>query len=244
MENISTQVDELEKLNQELESLAFTISHDLRSPLRHIDAYSKLLKKNSEDELSDRGIDFLNKIIGANEELHSRLNTILNYSRIGRKSLEISQINPNDSIDKLIRSFDDEIQAKGAKLKVGELPMISTDEALFQQLLGHIISNALRFSSLDRSPLIEISSQTKKASVIFQIKDNGIGFEDQYTETLYSLFQVLHSANEAPVGQGTGLALSKRILDRLGGKIWARSHRYQGSEFFVELPYHLSLKSV
>ncbi len=224
----------LEDANKELEAFTYTVSHDLRAPLRAIDGFSKMLLSDAKSlgEDSKRKL----KIVRENTEKMNRLiDDLLNLSRLGRQALKPNSLN----MGKIFRESWDELcqsapERKG-DLHMGKLHAVSGDESLMKQVAANILSNAFKFTR-DRKPaVIEINSALSDNEIVFSVKDNGVGFEMKFYDKLFGIFQRLHSEREYE-GTGVGLTIVQRIIQRHGGQVWAEGKIGKGATFYFSLP--------
>lgn len=226
--------NQLDAVNHELETLSYSVSHDLRAPLRAVDGFTKILEEDYVKSLDDEAKRILT-VIQYNANKMSRLiENLLIFSRIGKKEINNSSIDMNFLVDCAIMEVNKAIK-HNAKLKVGGMVSVVADYGMIQQVFINLISNAIKFSSNEKLPSVEISSAAKKNEVIFTIKDNGVGFNMKYADKLFGVFQRLHSEEEFE-GTGMGLAIVRRIINKHAGRVWAESEIGKGAEFHFALP--------
>ncbi|MCD4695834.1 MAG: PAS domain S-box protein, partial [Bacteroidales bacterium] len=200
----------LELANKDLEAFAYSISHDLRAPLRHIDGFTRMLKSSIKIE-SPESERYFQKISESSKSMASMIDGLLNFSRLGRKSLQKSPVNLNEIVDKVIRQFKQDTKGRDIEWKVGKLPVINVDEKLMTLALENLVSNAIKFTSKKENARIDITTCLKgKRNCSFYIKDNGVGFDMGYANNLFGVFQRLHTKEEFD-GTGIGLANVKQI---------------------------------
>jgi signal transduction histidine kinase len=228
--------EELVAVNRELEAFSYSVSHDLRAPLRHVSGFAALLTKSASESLSADSKRLLKTIVDAASRMGCLIDDLLGFSRIGRAPLTRSNV----SLDKLLQEARDEISAgippEAIVWRVNALPTVSGDPALLRLVLVNLLSNAAKYSA-SRSPAeIEVGTvPTDAAETVLFVRDNGVGFDMQYEHKLFGVFQRLHTADEFE-GTGIGLANVKRIVHRHGGRVWAESAVGRGATFFVALP--------
>ncbi|UIE40169.1 ATP-binding protein [Leptodesmis sichuanensis] len=226
---------QLEASNQELEFFSYSVSHDLRAPLRHINGFASALQQRlqSHNALSDPKVDHYVQVIqNGSQKMAQLIDGLLDLSRIGRKPMEYRLVNLQQLVDEAIASLQHNPDiGTAAEFVIGELPTVQGDARLLQQVLSNLIGNALKFSRHHPTPRIEIGSLP--AGVIF-IRDNGAGFDMKYADKLFGPFQRLHTPTEFE-GTGIGLAIVQRIIHRHGGTIWAESQPNQGATFYFTL---------
>jgi len=225
----------LELANKELEAFSYSVSHDLRAPLRHIGGFIDLLIKGNLSQLDDTGIRYLNIISASSKEMGNLIDALLTFSRLGRTGLKITELNSGDMVKKVLKIFDNELKGKNVEITVSELPKIKGDESLINQVWVNLISNALKYSRNREKAVIEIGGKVENGETIFHIKDNGVGFDMNYAEKLFGVFQRMHKATDFE-GIGIGLANVNRIVTKHGGKCWAESEVDKGATFYFSLP--------
>lgn len=226
---------ELADANQELESFSYSVSHDLRTPLRAIDGFAKIVSDNCHERLDEEGRMLLNKIQENTKKMNQLINDLLTFSRIGRTELGHGKIN----MEALTREVFDELRSfvpdRRLNIDIGPLVPCMGDAAMIRQLLVNLLSNAIKFTSPRETGEIEVRCRPEGDENIYSIRDNGVGFNPQYSHKLFNVFQRLHSKNEFE-GTGIGLALVKRIIKRHGGRVWAQGKEDKGACFYFTLP--------
>jgi len=221
---------------EELEAFSYSVSHDLRAPLRHVMGFVELLQKDKESSLSEKGSRHLNTIFEATTKMGLLIVDLLAFSRIGHADLQKVEVD----LDKLVQETlcDFQAETKGRKIiwTIGSLPAVSADRALLRLALVNLISNALKFTSARQEARIEIGSAPSEnnEAVVF-VRDNGAGFDPKYAEKLFGVFQRLHAQSEFP-GTGIGLANVRRIIQRHGGRTWADGAVNVGATFYISIP--------
>lgn len=225
----------LETINRELESFTYSVSHDLRAPLRSIYGYSEILKEDYESLLDEEGKKALDIVIRNAGRMGRLIDDLLEFSRMGRKGMEKSNVN----IQQMVENIVNELAAheKGRKLNfiIGAIEPAKADAQMLRQVWVNLISNAIKYTAKNPEPAIEIGSTANKEKATYFIKDNGIGFNMKYVGKLFEVFQRLHRADEFE-GTGVGLAVAKRIVQRHGGEIWAEAEENKGATFYFTLP--------
>ncbi|MEP7372228.1 MAG: PAS domain S-box protein [Chitinophagaceae bacterium] len=233
-----TAEEQVELVNKELEAFSYSVSHDLRSPLRIIDGYSELMISDYSNSLDPEGNRLLG-IIKANVRKMGRLiDDLLNFSRLGRKELTYQQVDMNKMAETVIA----ELLFSGTKkynIEISALEPAVCDSSLIRQVWVNLISNALKYSGDKENPAIEISSAKSGNEIVYSVKDNGVGFNMQYAHKLFGVFQRLHKMTEFE-GTGVGLALVQRIITRHGGRVWAEAEVNKGAAFYFSLPQQLA----
>ena len=226
---------QLEEANKELEAFSYSVSHDLRAPLRHVGGFVDLLIKNSSSQLDKTGLRYLNIISESSHEMGDLIDALLTFSRLGRTELQRMKINSKSLVKQVIKTFSDDIAGRNVEINSSELPDTIGDEVLIRQVWANLISNALKYSRNKEKAVIDIGGKIENNQVIFQISDNGAGFDMEYAHKLFGVFQRLHKASDFE-GIGIGLANVNRIVMRHGGKCWAESEVNKGATFFFSLP--------
>ena len=224
---------ELTAANKELESFAYSVSHDLRAPLRNIDGFSKIVLEEYGDKLEGMGEHYLNRVRNGTKKMSQLIDDMLSFSRAGRSELRLEKAGMNRLVNNALRDFTEVIKEKDIDIKVEDLPERLCDQKMIQHVFANLISNAIKYSSEVNRPQIKIGfDEGLKA---FYVKDNGIGFDMQYHEKIFQVFQRLQLPEEYD-GTGIGLAIVSRLVERHHGKVWAESEPGSGSIFYVQLP--------
>jgi light-regulated signal transduction histidine kinase (bacteriophytochrome) len=228
---------ELEAAHKELESLAYSVSHDLRAPLRAIEGFARILSEDYASRLDDEGRRYLEIVAASASKMNRLMDDLLAYSRLSRVPLQISRFQPGSLIESVFQEVQAQEKApkRAARLTVQPLPSIDADEALIRQLFRHLLSNALKFAQPEETARIEIGQISRDDETVFYVRDNGAGFDMQYAGKLFGLFQRLHSSEEIS-GEGVGLAMAQRIVHRHHGQIWAEAKPNEGATFYFTLP--------
>lgn len=230
--------EELEKRvrerTEEMESFSYSVSHDLRAPLRAINGYANILEEDYNDRLDEEGKRLLKEVQQNARKMGVLIDDLLAFSRLGRKEIERSAIDMNRLAKQAIK--ETELASRHhASIKLWPLLPAKGDPALLQNVLNNLVSNAVKYSGKNEKPFIEIRSKRGNGELIYSVKDNGVGFDMQYEGKLFGLFQRLHSADEFP-GTGVGLAMAKRIISKHKGRIWAQGKLNEGATFYFSLP--------
>jgi signal transduction histidine kinase len=225
---------QLEAANRELESFSYSVSHDLRAPLRAINGFSTILIADFSDQLSGEAQNFLQKIILSAKKMSILIDDLLDFSRLGRKPIQKQDVDPNIIVHAVIDSLETEMLPHPIQWSLGALPNVYADPMLLQQVYANLIGNAVKYSRNRQPAQVEIGSFTKDKQTIYFVRDNGAGFDMAYAEKLFGVFQRLHREEEFE-GTGIGLATVQRILHRHGGRIWAESELQKGATFYFTL---------
>jgi light-regulated signal transduction histidine kinase (bacteriophytochrome) len=225
----------LQSSNQELESFCYSVSHDLRAPLRAINGYARLLEQEYGRHFDAEGVRYLHTICNACDRMARLIDDLLEFSRIGRQTLEHEPVDMQTVVSKVINDVTAGRAAPLPTIETGDLPSISGDRNMVQQVWLNLIDNAVKYTGRVNSPHINIGAERKGNEVVYSVSDNGIGFDMQYADKLFGVFQRLHASPEYP-GTGVGLAIAQRIVTRHGGRIWASSEPGLGTTFSFALP--------
>ncbi|WP_229726260.1 sensor histidine kinase [Oxalicibacterium faecigallinarum] len=229
---------QLELTNKELESFSYSVSHDLRSPLRAIDGYSRILQEDYADKLDDEGRRILNVVRDSSKKMGMLIDDLLTFSKLGRKPVELRKIDMNELVDDVWRDVTSHADKVPAFNKAYLLPCYG-DRALVRQVLFNLLSNSIKYSSTVSEPVIDIFSTEEEDEIVYSVRDNGVGFDMRYYDKLFGVFQRLHSESEFP-GTGVGLAIVKRVVVRHGGRVWAQSEPAKETIFNFSLPTEVS----
>lgn len=231
---------QLETAYKELEGFSYSVSHDLRMPLRAIDGFSRKVVEDYRDKLDSEGQRRLNIVRSNAQRMGQLIDDILAFSRMGRAQLSRAEIDMTE----LTNSIFNELQPADnpVQLKVAPLPMARGDRAMMRQVLVNLLANAIKYSRSKTNPVIEVGASVNGDENIYFVKDNGVGFDMRYVDKLFGVFQRLHSVEEFE-GTGIGLAIVKRIVTRHGGRVWAEAKPDEGATIYFSLPregiYHV-----
>lgn len=226
---------QLESLNKEIESFSYSVSHDLRAPIRAINGYTRILVEDYFDKLDSEAMKILQSIINNSKKMGELIDDLLAFSKLGRKQVTVSEIYMADLLN-LVREellFEDDENIP--EFKIGILPNAIGDKSLIKQVLINLISNAVKYSKHKIKTSVEIGAYNKDNLVVYYVKDSGAGFDMQYYDKLFGVFQRLHSQEEFE-GTGIGLAIVQKIVHRHNGNVWAESKLNEGSCFYFSLP--------
>ena len=234
-EDIKQRTAQLEAANKELESFTYSVSHDLRAPLRAIDGFSQMLLKDIGDKLNPESARKFNVIIDSARGMDQLIDDMLQLTRTGRTDLHFDEINLKSAIEEVWRELLAGNPGRNMELIVGELPAARGDRALLRQLLSNLLGNAVKFTRGREKAIIEVSGSNSGDFNTYSIRDNGVGFDMRHYEKIFEIFRRLHSEREFK-GTGVGLAIVKKIVERHGGRIWAESKPDEGATFYFTLP--------
>jgi PAS domain S-box-containing protein len=231
---LQRQAVRLEEANKELEAFSYSVSHDLRAPLRIIHGYTEIISKDYSKDLEEEGKRMLGIVNKNVRKMGQLIDDLLNLSRLGRQEINVYAINMGAMVKTVIAELA--VPAKKMpQIQVNHIEDIDSDASLLHQVWINLISNAIKYSSTRENPVVEISSEKKGDEIIYHVKDNGVGFNMKYAGKLFGVFQRLHGINEFE-GTGVGLALVHRIISRLGGRVWAEAELDNGATFSFSLP--------
>jgi len=227
---------QLEAANEELEAFAFSVSHDLRAPLRHIDGFLDLLKESLGVGLDEQSRHYMETISNAALRMETLIDDILSFSRMGRAEMAMTQVDLGLLVQEVIRELEPETHGRNVRWLIAELPRVVGDRAMLRIVLVNLISNALKFTQPRAQAEIEIGCQrSDEAEIVVFIRDNGVGFDMRYADKLFGVFQRLHREKEFE-GTGIGLANVRRIVSRHGGRTWAEGKVNDGATIYFTLP--------
>ena len=235
-ERVAQRTAELQNINTELQSFTYSVSHDLKAPLRGIDGYCRLLLQDYVDRLDEEGQFFLHTIRNATQQMNQLIEDLLAYSRLERRSMRTRKLDPGSLVETAIAERANELQESGVKISV-DIPcveVLAEVEGLLEAL-RNLLENALKFTNGIDNPRIEIGGRESDKSCILWIRDNGIGFDMRYHDRIFEIFQRLHRAEDYP-GTGIGLAIVRKVMQRMGGNVWGESTPGQGATFYLEVP--------
>ena len=224
---------ELSAANRELAAFAYSVSHDLRAPLRNIDGFSRIVLDEYGDRLEGRGEHYLKRIRGGVINMSKLIDDMLDFSRAGRIELRLQRTGMNRLVSSVLQDFSGIIRERNAVVEVADLPDAVCDQKMMQRVFANLISNAIKYGC--ESGGTEIKIGYEEESRAFYVADNGIGFDMQYHDRIFNVFQRLQLPEEYE-GTGIGLAVAKRLVERHNGGIWAESEKGSGSTFYVQLP--------
>ncbi len=228
---------QLEQSNRELQDFAFVASHDLQEPLRKIQAFGDRLSDQAGPALDDESRDYLARMLNAAQRMKVMINDLLALSRVTTRGRPFERVDLNAVAREVLSDLEPRVERSAARVEVGPLPVVAADATQMHQLLQNLVVNALKFHRPGASPVVRLYSEASPEArqVKIKIEDNGVGFEEQYVDRIFQPFQRLHSRSEFE-GSGIGLSVCRKIVERHGGTITARSVIGQGSVFIVTLP--------
>lgn len=232
---VTERTSQLNKVNKELEAFAYSVSHDLRAPIRHIDGFLSLMYSNI-SEPEEKVKTYFQKISAASKRMSEMIDGLLKFSRLGRASIDFVSVDISDLVNEILENLKPDYSQRTIKWDIKTLPVVSGDMSLLRIAFENVISNAIKYTAEEEQAEIEVGvCHQQKDNVCIYIKDNGAGFDMTYKEKLFGVFQRLHSSNEFE-GIGIGLANAKQIISKHNGKIDAVSEVDKGSIFYITLP--------
>lgn len=232
--SIAERTQELEAANKELEAFAFSVSHDLRSPLTVILGTTELLLERQAEKLDSAALDMLRAVAKNAERMSQLINDLLRLSRLGRQPLAKEPIDMGALVREVLRELQQQTDARRADVRVGELPEKFGDPALLKQVFTNLLSNALKFTRGRQMPVVEVACREENGQTVFSVRDNGAGFDMGKAKELFGPFQRFHSPQQFE-GTGVGLSIVHRIVQRHGGRIWAEAAPDKGATFHFTL---------
>ena len=229
--------ERVQERTAELESFAYSVSHDLRTPLRAIDGYTQLLKKNHTHQLDDEGQRLLRVVRENTEKMGTLIDDLLTLSRLGRCDMERKPLD----MEALVREAYDDLcrttgHADGVSFTVHDLPEAVGDPSMMHQVMANLLSNAVKFTRREETPRIEVRGSVVDGAAVFSVHDNGVGFDMDYADKLFGVFERLHDEDDFE-GTGVGLAIVDRVLRRHDGQVWAESAEGEGTTVYFSLPH-------
>ena len=233
-QKVAERTAQLEYVNKELESFSYSVSHDLRAPIRAINGYTKILVEDYESVIDEDGVKILQSIINNSKKMGELIDDLLAFSKLGRKQVTVSKIDMLDLVHQVREEVLLEQHKNMPEFNITALPNAKGDKSLIKQVWINLISNAIKYSRHKEKTTIEIGAYEEEDHIVYFVKDGGAGFDMQYYDKLFGVFQRLHSQEEFE-GTGIGLAIVHRIVQRHEGKVWAESILDEGSCFYFSL---------
>ncbi len=237
-ERIKQRTTQLEATTHELEAFTYSVSHDLRAPIRAIEGFSRALVEDHEKVLDDEGKNFLKLVCQNAQRMDKMVSDFLRLSQIGHNPLQMQKTDMTALVKETVLDLKNHFNGKTSSIEIGTVPSVECDPALIRQVWENLLANALKYSRNNSNPRIEVSGTIVGNEVIFCVKDNGVGFEMRHADKLFNVFQRLHTAQEFE-GNGIGLVIIKRIVLRHKGRVWAEGKKGEGASFFFSLPVEL-----
>ena len=226
---------QLEAANKDLEAFSYSVSHDLRAPLRHIDGYVELLVSRCREGLSDKGLHYVETIADSARQMGVLIDNLLQFSRTGRTEMRRETLDMNKPLQEALSSLKEVHAERTIEWVIGELPDVHGDYAMLRQVWKNLLDNAVKYTRTREITIIEVGAREENGEILFFIRDNGVGFDMRHAGKLFGVFQRLHPLEEFE-GTGIGLANVHRIITRHGGRIWVEAVLNQGATFYFTLP--------
>lgn len=232
---LEQQIEQVSDVNRELEAFSYSVSHDLRAPLRHIAGFAGKLERHLGERGDDTTRHYLSIIVESAQRMSSLIEDLLLYSRLGRNALRLQPVDMQNLVAEMQSMLTTEAAGRDIEWRIGVLPIVVGDENMLRQVWQNLLGNAVKYTARRAHALIEVGVQTSTDGPVFFVKDNGTGFDMEYAGKLFGVFQRLHKASDFP-GTGIGLANVRRIVGRHGGRTWAEATPDKGATFYFSLP--------
>jgi signal transduction histidine kinase len=234
-ENLANRTESLSQANEELQRFAYAVAHDLNAPLRGISALTELLVQRNAEKLDDSSKECAGMIVNRVQRMQSMIKGLLDYAAAVEKPEERAVVDCNELVTRALQDLDSSVKDCGAQIIVDSLPSVPATESHLVQVFSNLIGNGIKYRPSIRIPQIHISAIEKESEWVFCVTDNGIGLDMKYAKDIFGMFKRLHNEDEYE-GSGIGLALSKIVIERHGGRIWVESELGKGSRFLFTLP--------
>jgi len=233
---VAERTAQLQAANKDLESFSYSVSHDLRAPLRAINGFSEIIDRRHRAGLDEEGQHYLDNIVKASKRMSQLIDDLLTYSRLGRQGVRHMPVNLGDVLADITQELQGRLNEAGGMITIaGSMPTILSDRTLLGQIFGNLLENSVTFLQPGVPPQVYVSWRAEDGAVVFCVSDNGIGIAPEYYEKIFNIFQRLHSDEQYP-GTGIGLSNVKKSVELLGGKVWVESTVGTGSSFFIKIP--------
>jgi two-component system sensor kinase len=232
---VKARTAELEFANREMEAFSYSVSHDLKAPIRAIQGFSRMLVGEHAAKLDAEGLRLLQVVCDNTTLMHHLIDDLLALSRLGRLQIRKSVINLTAMVRQIFDQLRTQTPERDLRLTVGDLPPALGDQSLLNQVMMNLLGNAVKFTKSRETAVIEVGGRTEGKEDIYYVKDNGVGFDERYADKLFGVFQRLHDGEEFE-GTGVGLSIVKRIVQRHGGRVWAEGKVGEGATFYFALP--------
>lgn len=234
-QRVHDRTSQLEAANSELEAFAYSVSHDLRAPLRHIDGFLHLLEGRGTAALDEQSRHYMATIADAARRMGTLIDDLLSFSRMGRQHMSRTPVDLNVVVQEIVRELEEDACERSVEWRIADLPVVSGDRAMLRVVFVNLLSNALKFTRSRERAEVEVGALSRGAEAVIFVRDNGVGFDPAYADRLFGVFQRLHRAEEFE-GTGIGLANVRRIVERHGGRTWAEGRLDHGATFWLSLP--------
>jgi signal transduction histidine kinase len=235
-ERVQERTRELQERNDDLEAFGYSISHDLRAPLRAMQGFSQIILEDYGDRLDDKGRQHAQRIVVAAKRMDELIRDLLAYSRLSRATLETAPVNLQNVVTEALSQLEAELQRTGARVQVGEpLPTVRGHQSTLSQVVANLLGNSMKFVPPGRNPEVKVRAEPRNGQVRLWVEDNGIGILPEHQQRIFNVFERLHANDQYP-GTGIGLAIVKKGMERMGGTAGVESEVNSGSRFWIELP--------
>ena len=225
---------ELEEANKELEAFSYSVSHDLRAPLRAVDGFTSMVLARYSEQMPPDAKRLLQQVDASAKRMAQLIEDLLRFSKLSRQTLTKSRVNISEMVNTIVQELRNESLGREIEVRISDLPNVTGDPSLLRQVFVNLLSNAFKFTRKTKA-LIEVGCDTSGVENVFFVRDNGAGFDMAYANRLFSVFQRLHTQDQFE-GTGVGLSIVQRIVQRHGGRIWAQAEVGKGATFYVALP--------
>jgi light-regulated signal transduction histidine kinase (bacteriophytochrome) len=232
---VAVRTGEVEAVNRELESFAYTVSHDLRAPLRHLDAYVKLLDRTLEPGASEQARHYMDTIVDEARRMGELVDGLLAFSRLGKSPMVSAPVDLGVLVREVVAGFEADVAGRDVRWRIGALPTVQGDSTMLGAAVANLVANALKFTRVRAPAEIEVGCEPRDGETVFFVRDNGVGFNPAFVQKLFGVFERLHRVDEYE-GHGIGLAHVRRIIARHGGRTWAEGELDKGATFYFSLP--------
>ena len=234
-QRVKERTAELEIANKELDAFSYSVSHDLKAPLRIIQGFAKILIGEHSSQLDAEGLSLLNVVCNNTKTMSQLVDDLLALSRLGRQQIRKSAIDLTAMANRVFQHLQAQEPERNRQLAIGDLPEALGDHNLIKQVMINLLGNAVKYSKTRTTTEIEVGGWSERGENIYYVKDNGVGFDERYAQNLFGVFQRLHGSEEFE-GTGVGLAIVQRIIQRHGGRVWAEGQVDAGATFYFSLP--------
>jgi PAS domain S-box-containing protein len=227
---LQRKVDELGFMNKELESFSYSVSHDLRAPVRHVDGFARILAEEFAAQLPDEAMHYLDRIVRAAGQMGTLIDDLLALAHLGRKEVSLRKASLDDLAKSAVAGLPPEVEQRAIEWKIGQLGEVQCDPGLMKLVFHNLLSNAAKFTRTREAAVVEVGKREAGGGAVYFVRDNGVGFDPKYADKLFGVFQRLHHQDDFE-GTGIGLATVRRIIQRHGGEVWAESEPGCGATF-------------
>ena len=234
-QRVAERTAQLEDANKELEAFSYSVSHDLRAPLRGVDGYVRMLKEDCAGRLDSEGNRLLDVVSSEAKRMGQLIDDLLAFSHLGRAKMATASVDMTTLARTVFENLTRTAPDSAPRFELKSLPSAQGDQAMLRQVFANLFGNAIKFTRHQPAPIIEVGGENSDGKITYYVKDNGVGFDEKYGHKLFRVFQRLHSEEEFE-GTGVGLALVQRVIHRHGGKVWAKAKPDQGATFYFTLP--------